>query len=93
MRISKRKQSTSMGNEAKEGALRPCCSLQALLDVFNLTHEQTDYVCHTAPVENAVNIFKGGSLQASTKWRGVGALTLKAEDRNAANDPEVKDRW
>ena len=48
----------------------------------------TDYVCHTAPVENAVNIFKCGSLQAPTKWRGVSALVLKAENRNAANDPE-----
>lgn len=48
----------------------------------------TDYVCHTAPVENAVNILKCGSLQAPTKWRGISALVLKAENRNAANDPE-----
>jgi len=44
----------------------------------------TDYVCHTAPVENAVC----GSLQTPTKWRGISALVLKAENRNAANDPE-----
>ena len=48
----------------------------------------TDYVCHTSPVENAVNIFKCGSLQAPTRWRGVSASVLKAEGRNAANDPE-----
>ena len=44
----------------------------------------TDYVCHTSPVENAVNIFKCGSLQAPTRWRGVSASVLKAEGRNAA---------
>ena len=48
----------------------------------------TDYVCHTAPVENAVNISKCGSLQVPVKWRGVSASGLNAEDRNAANDPE-----
>lgn len=48
----------------------------------------TDYVCDTAPVENAVNIFKCGSLQAPTKWRGVSSSVLKEENRNAANDPE-----
>lgn len=48
----------------------------------------TDYVCHTAPVENAVNIFKCGSLQVPTKWRDVSALVLKAENRNASNDTE-----
>lgn len=48
----------------------------------------TDYVCHTAPVENAINIIKCGALQAPTKWRGVPASVLKKENRNAANDPE-----
>jgi len=48
----------------------------------------TDYVCHTAPVENAVNIFKCGSLQALSKWRGVYSSVLKEENRNAANEPE-----
>lgn len=48
----------------------------------------TDYVCHTSPVENAVNIFKCGSLQAPTRWRGVSASALKTEGRNAANDPD-----
>ncbi len=49
---------------------------------------KTDYVCHTAPIENAVNIFKCGSLQAPTKWRGLPSSVLKGEGRNAANDPE-----
>lgn len=49
---------------------------------------KTDYVCHTAPIENAVNIFKCGSLQAPTKWRGLPSSVLKGESRNAANDPE-----
>ncbi len=48
----------------------------------------TDYVCHTAPIENAISIFKCGALQAPTKWRKVPASVLKAENRNAANDPE-----
>lgn len=48
----------------------------------------TDYVCDTAPVENAVNIFKCGSLQAPTKWRGVSSSVLKEENRNSANEPE-----
>lgn len=48
----------------------------------------TDFVCHTAPVENALKIFECGALQAPTKWRGVPASVLKAEKRNAANDPE-----
>lgn len=48
----------------------------------------TDFVCHTAPVENALKIFKSGALQSPTKWRGVPASVLKTESRNAANDPE-----
>lgn len=48
----------------------------------------TDFVCHTAPIENAVKIFECGALQSPTKWRGVPASVLKAESRNAANDPE-----
>ena len=48
----------------------------------------TDYVCHTAPIENAISIFKCGALQAPTKWRKASASVLKAENRNAANDPE-----
>ncbi|WP_022757343.1 hypothetical protein [Butyrivibrio fibrisolvens] len=48
----------------------------------------TDFVCHTAPIENAISIFECGALRAPTKWRGVPASVLKAESRNAANDPE-----
>ncbi|MBO4457682.1 MAG: hypothetical protein J5802_08180 [Butyrivibrio sp.] len=38
-----------------------------------------DFVCHTAPLENAIKIFKSGALQAPTKWRGVPASVLKEE--------------
>ena len=51
----------------------------------------TDYVCHTAPVENAVNIFKCGSLQALTKWRGVSSSVLK-EENSQAGDRLVMER-
>ena len=42
----------------------------------------------SSSTNNAVNIFKCGSLQALTKWRGVSSSVLKEENRNAANDPE-----
>lgn len=59
------------------------------IQVLKLSSKQeTDYICHTAPVENSVNIVKYGSLKAPTKWRGLSASVLRAENRNAANDPE-----
>lgn len=48
----------------------------------------TEFVCHTSPVENAINIFKTGSLLSAVKARNLPASILKAENRNAANDPE-----
>lgn len=48
----------------------------------------TDFVCHTSPVENAVKIFDCGSLLSPVLARGMSARELKAEKRNAANDPE-----
>ena len=48
----------------------------------------TDLVCHTSPVENAVKILDCGSLLSPVLARGMTAKELKAESRNAANDPE-----
>lgn len=48
----------------------------------------TEFVCHTAPLENAVKIFETGSLLSAVNARKMSAAELKAESRNAANDPE-----
>lgn len=48
----------------------------------------TDLVCHTSPVENAVKILNCGSLLSPVLARGMTAKELRAEKRNAANDPE-----
>lgn len=48
----------------------------------------TDFVCHTSPVENALKILDCGSLLSPVPARGMPAKELKAEKRNAANDPE-----
>ncbi len=49
---------------------------------------KTDLVCHTSPLENALKIFDSGSLLSPVRARSVSAAALKAEKRNAANDPE-----
>lgn len=48
----------------------------------------TDLVCHTSPVENAVRILDCGSLLSPVLARKMTAGELRAEKRNAANDPE-----
>ncbi len=48
----------------------------------------TDLVCHTSPVESAIQILDCGSLLSPVKARKKTAAELKAEARNAANDPE-----
>ena len=48
----------------------------------------TEFVCHTAPLENAIKIFKCGSLLSAVKARRISADILVKEARNAANDPE-----
>lgn len=48
----------------------------------------TDFVCHTAPFENAIKILKCGSLLSALNARKVPVEVLIREDRNAANDPE-----
>ncbi|MEE1153866.1 MAG: hypothetical protein UH241_01785 [Acutalibacteraceae bacterium] len=47
----------------------------------------TDYVCHTTSVDNAIKIFKCGSLLSAVKARKVSVEELMKEKRNAANDP------
>jgi hypothetical protein len=47
----------------------------------------TKYLCHTAPVENALSIIKSGSILSAVKARNVSAEQLKLEPRNAAKDP------
>ena len=48
---------------------------------------ETDFVCHTTSVENAVKIFESGKLLSAVKARGISAELLMAESRNAAHDP------
>ncbi|MBQ5310948.1 MAG: hypothetical protein ILP19_02755 [Oscillospiraceae bacterium] len=48
----------------------------------------TDLVCHTSPVENAVKILDSGRLLSPVLARDMPASELRAESRNAANDPE-----
>lgn len=48
----------------------------------------TDFVCHTAPYENAIKIFESGSLLSALNARKVPVEVLMSEERNAANDPE-----
>ena len=48
----------------------------------------TEFVCHTSPIENALSIFKSGKLLSAVNARNLPASILKAENRNAANDPE-----
>lgn len=48
---------------------------------------ETEFVCHTTSVENAVKIFESGKLLSAVKARGISAELLMAESRNAAHDP------
>ena len=48
----------------------------------------TDYICHTSPIENAVQIIKCGSLLSPVRARRMSASELVKEIRNTANDPE-----
>ena len=47
----------------------------------------TDFVCHTAPVENAKQILACGALRSAVRARNESAETLAREARNAARDP------
>lgn len=48
----------------------------------------TEFLCHTSPLENALNIFKTGKLLSAVKARNLPASILVNEPRNAAHDPE-----
>lgn len=48
----------------------------------------TDLVCHTSSFEDAISILNCGSLVSAVLARKKSAKELKAESRNAANDPE-----
>jgi hypothetical protein len=48
----------------------------------------TDMVCHTSPQDSAAKILACGSLLSPVLARRMSAAELKAEKRNAANDPE-----
>lgn len=48
---------------------------------------RTDFVCHTAPAENAKQIFACGALRSAVRARNERAETLAREARNAARDP------
>ena len=47
----------------------------------------TEYVCHTTCCENAVKIFRCGSLLSALKARRAPVEVLMNESRNAAHDP------
>jgi hypothetical protein len=47
----------------------------------------TKYLCHTAPVENALSIINSGSILSAVKARKLSAEELRLEARNAAKDP------
>jgi len=47
----------------------------------------TKYLCHTAPIENALSIIRNGSILSAVKARNLSADQLKLESRNAAKDP------
>lgn len=48
----------------------------------------TDFVCHTSPLENAIQILDCSSLLAPVQARKLSAAELRKESGNAANDPE-----
>lgn len=48
----------------------------------------TQFVCHTAPLENAIKIFECGKLLSAVNARRLPAEILAKEPRNATNDPE-----
>ena len=48
----------------------------------------TDLVCHTSSLKDAISILNCGSLLSAVLARKKSAKELKAESRNAANDPD-----
>ena len=48
---------------------------------------ETEFVCHTTSLENAIKIFESGKLLSAINARQVPVEQLVNEKRNAANDP------
>lgn len=48
---------------------------------------ETEFVCHTTSIENAVKIFESGKLLSALNARNVSVEKLLTEKRNAAKDP------
>lgn len=48
---------------------------------------ETEFVCHTTSIENAIKIFESGKLLSALKARQISVEQLMKEKRNAANDP------
>lgn len=48
---------------------------------------ETEFVCHTTSLENAVKILQSGRLLSARLARGIPIEKLISEKRNAANDP------
>ena len=46
----------------------------------------TDYLCHTASIENAISIFRCGKLLSTVKVRNKSNMELAKESRNSAKD-------
>jgi len=47
----------------------------------------TDFLCHTASIEDAKSIFNCGKILSAVKARNKTGIELAKEPRNAANDP------
>ena len=47
----------------------------------------TDFLCHTASIENAKSILSCGSILSAVKARNMTGIELSMEKRNAAGDP------
>lgn len=48
---------------------------------------ETEFVCHTTSLENAIKIFQSGKLLSALNARKIPVQQLIKEKRNAANDP------
>lgn len=47
----------------------------------------TEFLCHTASIENAIRIFESGILLSAVNARKLSGKELRREPRNMANDP------
>ena len=80
--IEKYRQNTDRHRIAPPAIIRECTACPKYKGC------RTDLVCHTAPVENAIQILDCGSLLSPVLARNTSAKELQKESRNAAHDPE-----